>query len=94
VVDAALGLALAAPANSARVPGLRGGDTLITRHRIVLHAVAWFRGMRVSGGFDLDDEVGRLTVGGPAASGGTLTLVGDHARGTLGGHPVRDADFK
>jgi hypothetical protein len=59
----------------------------------VLHGVEWFRGMRVSGLIDSDDESGHLTVSGPAASGGTLVLDGNKIRGTLGGHPVRASDF-
>jgi pimeloyl-ACP methyl ester carboxylesterase len=92
-LDAGLGLALAAPKRSARVPGLRAGFTTISQTRIVLHGVEWFRGMRVSGLIDSDDESGHLTVSGPTASGGTLVLDGDKIRGTLGGHPVRASDF-
>ena len=76
-LDAGLGLALAAPKRSARVPGLRAGFTTISQTRIVLHGVEWFRGMRVSGTIDSDDETGHLTVSGPAAAGGTLVLDGD-----------------
>ncbi len=92
-LDAGLGLALAAPKRSARVPGLRAGFTTISQTRIVLHGVEWFRGMRVSGTIDSDDETGHLTVSGPAAAGGTLVLDGDKISGTLGGHPVRASDF-
>ena len=92
-LDAGLGLALAAPARSARVPGLRAGYQSVSQRRVTLHAIEWFRGMRVSGVIDIENEKGRLTVGGPAAASGTLVLDGDHVRGTVGGHPVRDSDF-
>jgi pimeloyl-ACP methyl ester carboxylesterase len=92
-LDAGLGLALAAPKRHATVPGLRAGFTTISQTRIQLHSVEWFRGMRVSGAIDSDDETGHLTVSGPAAAGGTLVLDGDKIRGTLGGHPVRASDF-
>jgi pimeloyl-ACP methyl ester carboxylesterase len=92
-LDSALGLALAAPKRSARVPGLRTGFTTISRTKIVLHGVGWFRGMRVSGVVDSDNETGHLTVSGPAAAKGTLVLRGERISGTLGGHPVRASDF-
>jgi pimeloyl-ACP methyl ester carboxylesterase len=92
-LDAGLGLALASPKRTARVPGLRAGFTTISQTRISLHGVEWFRGMRVSGAIDSDDETGHLTVSGPAAAGGTLVLRGDKVSGTLGGHPVRASDF-
>lgn len=93
-IDAQIGVALAAPKRSARVPGLRSGYTTISQTRIVLHGVEWFRGMRVSGLIDDDSTKGHLTVTGPAAAGGTLVLDGNKITGTLGGHPVRASDFK
>ena len=60
---------------------------------MTLHAIEWFRGMRVSGVIDIENENGRLTISGPAAARGTLVLDGNHVRGTIGGHPVRDSDF-
>lgn len=92
-LDAGLGLALAAPKRRATVPGLRAGYTTITQTTITLHGVEWFRGMRVSGTVDSDNETGHLTVSGPAASGGTLVLDGNKVSGTLGGHPIRASDF-
>jgi pimeloyl-ACP methyl ester carboxylesterase len=92
-IDAQIGLALAAPKRSARVPGLRGGYTTISQTRIALHGVEWFSGMRVSGQIDDDGNTGHLTVSGPAAAGGTLVLDGNKITGTLGGHPVRASDF-
>jgi pimeloyl-ACP methyl ester carboxylesterase len=41
-LDSALGLALAAPKTSARIPGLRAGFTTISQSRISLHGVEWF----------------------------------------------------
>jgi hypothetical protein len=92
-LDSALGLALAAPKTSARIPGLRSGFTTISQTRIALHGVEWFRGMRVSGVIDGEGESGHLTVSGPAAAGGTLLLDGDNVSGTLGGHRIRTSDF-
>ncbi|WP_028061439.1 alpha/beta hydrolase [Candidatus Solirubrobacter pratensis] len=94
-LDSLVGGTLLADAKSTvRLPGLRGGHTTIKGGRITLRRVEWFRGLRISGFIDDNGERGRLIVGGPAASGGTLVLKGDAIAGSLGGHPVRASDFK
>jgi hypothetical protein len=92
-LDSLLGLALDGQSRAVRLPGLRGGHTTVTAGRVTLQRVEWFRGLRVSGFIDSKREVGRLTVSGPAAAAGTLLLDGEAVTGTIGGHPVRSADF-
>jgi hypothetical protein len=92
-LDSLLGLAVGGPNKTVRLPGLRGGHTTITRNRITLQRVEWFRGLRISGYIDSKRNSGRLTVSGPDASAGTLLLDGDAVRGTIGGQPIRASDF-
>ncbi len=72
------------PQPTYRLPGLRSGYALATRYWLTLHAVEWFRGVKVSGRV-LDAGVGRLSVAGH----GVLTIRGNHMTGRLDGHRVR-----
>jgi pimeloyl-ACP methyl ester carboxylesterase len=92
-LDTLLGIALAEPNTTVRLPALRGGSTTISGTRITFRHVEWFRGLRVTGFIDSKSESGRLTISGANASPGRLVLDGDDVRGTIGGRPVRTSDF-
>lgn len=77
-----------------REGGLRGGAAVISSEpdRLRLHRLSFVDGVHVSGridGFVLGSALrGRITIGGPAAARGTLTVRGRRVSGRLGGTPV------
>jgi hypothetical protein len=91
--DALLSLSQLASRHGARIPGLRGGYAEMTTKTLALHAVEVIRGVRVSGRIDAQDR-GTLTISGPAAAAGTLTVNKQALTGTLGGRALDGRTLK
>ena len=64
------------------LPGLRFGTVPSSRSSLVLDDAEWIRGVRVSGRLDARGR-GTVTVGGPSAAPGAITLSRDGARSLM-----------
>jgi pimeloyl-ACP methyl ester carboxylesterase len=72
-----------------RLPGLRAGSVRANGSTLTLRGVEWISGVRVSGTIDGRRRTTTVTVSGPAAAPGTVTITRSSASGTLGGESFR-----
>jgi len=89
VVDATRQAARAAAVDQRRTGGLRRGTVSTSRGAVTLRGYETVRGVRVTGTVSTR-RGGRaqLTVSGPSAAAGTLTITSTRTTGTLGGQRI------